>query len=137
MMPISALPESTQQTLRSTLNLHDATSVVKELIDNALDARATNITVEVSPNALDVIQVKDNGSGIGLEDRTLLCKNGFTSKIRNLSDLAELGGKHLGFRGEALASIAHLCESLNFTTRVDGETVGTALKFDAGGRLMR
>ena len=136
-MPIAALSEDTVCAITSSLVLNDAISAVKELIDNALDSRATNITIEISANTLDIIQVKDNGSGIGLEDRQLLCKRGHTSKIRTLEDLNELGGTSLGFRGEALASVAELSESLIFTTRVEGEPVGTLLKFDAKGKLIR
>ena len=135
-MPIEALPESTSRVIGSTLVLNDAKSVVKELVDNALDARATAISVEISQNTLDVIQVKDNGSGIGVEDRQLLCKRGCTSKIRSLDDLSRLGGSYLGFRGEALASIAELSHSVTITTRVDGEMVGTALTMDAA-RMLR
>lgn len=136
-MPIAALSDDTVCAITSSLVLNDAISAVKELIDNALDCRATNITIELSANTLDIIQVKDNGSGIGLEDRQLLCKRGHTSKIRTLEDLTELGGTSLGFRGEALASVAELSESLTFTTRVEGELVGTLVKFDAKGKLIR
>ena len=136
-MPIAALSENAARAICSSLVLDDAISVIKELIDNALDSHATNIVIEISANTLDIIQVKDNGAGIGIEDRQLLCKRGFTSKIRTLEDLAQLGGTFLGFRGEALASIAELSESIAFTTRVDGETVGTKMKFDSKGKLTR
>lgn len=136
-MPIVALSDAAARAICSTLVLNDTLSVIKELIDNALDSHATNITIEISANTLDIIQVKDNGGGIGLEDRQLLCKSGFTSKIRTLEDLSQLGGTSLGFRGEALASIANLSDSVTFTTRVDGETVGTLIKFDSNGKLIR
>lgn len=136
-MPIVALSDSAARAISSTLVLNDAISVIKELIDNALDSHASNITIEISANTLDIIQVKDNGGGIGVEDRQLLCRCGFTSKIRTLEDLFQLGGTFLGFRGEALFSIANLSDSVTFTTRVDGETVGTLLKFDPHGKLTR
>jgi DNA mismatch repair ATPase MutL len=101
-MPIAALPQETTRLICSTLALTDTTSVIKELIDNALDARADSISVEISANTLDIIQVKDNGTGIDIQDRLLLCKRGHTSKIRTIEDLASLGGSSLGFRGEAL-----------------------------------
>ena len=136
-MPIAALPARTAAIIISTLVLTDAAAVVKELVDNALDAGATIITVELSANTLDVIQVKDNGSGIGVEDRQLLCRYGCTSKIRSVNDLEVLGGSSLGFRGEALASIASVSESVFITTRVDGETAGCTLQFDVSGKLVR
>lgn len=136
-MPIAALSKDASDSITSTLVLNDAISVIKELIDNALDAHATNIIIEISANTLDIIQVKDNGAGIGVEDRQLLCRRGYTSKIRTLEDLAQIGGTFLGFRGEALASVAGLSESLTFITRVDGEIVGTRLEFDSNCKLIR
>jgi DNA mismatch repair ATPase MutL len=136
-MPIVPLPDSTVRAIGSSLVLNDACSVVKELVDNALDAIATSITVEISLNALDIIQVKDNGQGIGIEDRQLVCKRGCTSKIRTFEDLDKLGGSFLGFRGEALASVAELSEAVALTTRVDGEVVGTTLKFGRDGSLQK
>ncbi|KAK5026339.1 hypothetical protein LTR13_010121 [Exophiala sideris] len=134
-MTIEALPENTTRALGSSLVLNDAKSVVKELVDNALDSRATTISVEIANNTLDIIQVKDNGTGIDIQDRQLLCKRGCTSKIRTLDDLARLGGSFLGFRGEALWSIAELSRDVVVTTRVDGEVVATSLKYAASGML--
>ena len=136
-MPIVHLPDSTVRAIGSSLVLNDACSVVKELVDNALDAVATSVTVEISLDALDIIQVKDNGQGIGVEDRQLVCKRGCTSKIRTFEDLDKLGGSFLGFRGEALASVAELSEAVALTTRVDGEVVGTTLKFGRDGSLQK
>ena len=134
-MPIEALPESTTRTLGSSLVLNNARSVVKELVDNALDARATAISVEIATNTLDVIQVKDNGTGVDVQDRQLLCKRGCTSKIRTIQDLGRLGGTFLGFRGEALASIVELSEAVIVTTRVDGEVAGSSVKYSALGMI--
>ena len=136
-MPIAPLPDSTIRAIGSSLVLNDACSVVKELVDNALDAIATSITVEISLDTLDIIQVKDNGHGIRVEDRHLVCKRGCTSKIKTFEDLDELGGSFLGFRGEALASVVELSEAVALTTRVDGEVVGTTLKFGRDGSLQK
>jgi DNA mismatch repair ATPase MutL len=136
-MPIALLPDSTVRAIGSSLVLNDACSVVKELVDNALDAIATSITVEISLDTLDIIQVKDNGHGIRVEDRHLVCKRGCTSKIKTFEDLDELGGSFLGFRGEALASVVELSEAVALTTRVDGEVVGTTLKFGRDGSLQK
>ncbi len=134
-MPIEALPKDTTRAIGSSLVLTDAKSVVKELVDNALDARATAISVEISANTLDVVQIKDNGTGIGAQDRQLLCKRGCTSKISTIEDLERLGGTFLGFRGEALASIVELSQAVVISTRVDGEIAGTAIKYDISGMI--
>ncbi|KAM5441925.1 hypothetical protein MferCBS31731_003188 [Microsporum ferrugineum] len=105
-MPIVALGESTIRAIGSASALPDPSSVAKELLDNALDAGATSIFVEISVNTLDIIQVKDNGSGIQPADRSLACKQNYTSKIQTKEDLNNINGKSLGFRGQALASIA-------------------------------
>jgi DNA mismatch repair ATPase MutL len=136
-MPIAPLPDSTVRAIGSSLVLNDACSVVKELIDNALDATATSVTVEISPDTLDIIQVKDNGHGISVEGRQLVCKRGCTSKISAFEDLDKLGGSSLGFRGEALASVAELSEAVALITRVDGEVVGTTMKFSKDGSLQQ
>ena len=134
-MPIKPLSDSDIRAIGSSLVLNDARSVIKELIDNALDAHATTVSVEISPNTVDIIQVKDNGTGISNEDRDLLCKRGCTSKIRTIQDLDNLGGTSLGFRGEALASVVGLSDAVLVMTRIDGELVGSALKFGAKGLL--
>ena len=136
-MSIAPLSLSTARILTASVALNDAVSVVKELVDNALDAAASTITIEISTNTIDIIQVKDNGRGIGIEDRQLLCKKGCTSKIRTIDDLNTLGGRSLGFRGEALASMANSSDAVIVTTKIEGEGVGTALKFGANGKIIR
>jgi DNA mismatch repair protein MutL len=132
---IAALPASTTRQLGSGQVLVDPSSVVKELIDNALDARAKSIFVDVSLNTIDSIQVKDDGHGIASEDRALACRRYCTSKIRDIHDLKEVGGKWLGFRGEALASLAGMSQILLVTTRVEGEPVAVMLKYGKDGEL--
>ena len=91
-MPIVALPQTTVRAIGSTSVISDPCSVVKELIDNCLDASATSIQVELTQNTLDVIQVKDNGHGIPTEDHSNVCKHTFTSKIQTVDDLKNVGG---------------------------------------------
>ncbi len=136
-MPIAALPANTVRAIGSSQVLTDPCSVVKELIDNALDARATSIFVEISVNTLDVIQAKDNGYGIGPEDREMACRRYCTSKIRNLEDLKDVGGRSLGFRGEALASAAEMSGSVVVMTRIEGEAVAVSLKASRNGEVER
>lgn len=133
---IAALPATTVRQLGSSNVLRDPSSVVKELIDNALDARTNAIFVDISGNILDSIQVKDTGHGISAEDRPLVCRRYCTSKIRDFQDLEEIGGKWLGFRGEALASMAEMSGTLEVTTRSEGEPVAVKLRYGRDGELI-
>ncbi|KAI5272493.1 hypothetical protein E4T47_04252 [Aureobasidium subglaciale] len=132
-MSIHALPQAAVRTIRSGQALTDPISVVKELVDNALDARASNITVEISTNTLDLIQVKDNGHGIAPTDRPLVAKPYCTSKLKDEKDLALVGSSYLGFRGEALSSTLEMSGEMTITTRVEGESVATAIKLNQNG----
>lgn len=132
---IRPLPSTTVQHIGSSHVIVDPSSVMKELIDNALDARATSIFVDISANAIGMIQVKDTGQGIPTVDRPLVCRRYCTSKIRDFHELREVGGKWLGFRGEALANIAEVSGSIQVFTRVEGEPVAVLLKFGRNGAL--
>ena len=136
-MPITALPLNAIQAIGSLQVLTDPASMVKELLDNAIDGRATRIFIELSANTLDDIRVKDNGHGIAPDDRAMMCTRHCTSKIRNLHDLEVVGGQSLGFRGEALASAAEMAGILTVTTRIEGEATAAELKFDRGGQISR
>lgn len=136
-MPITALPQHTVRAIGSTSVITDPCSIVKELLDNALDASASTVFVEISQNTVDVIQVKDNGHGISSEDHAVVCKRTFTSKIQTINDLRNIGGTSLGFRGEALASAAEMSGSLNVITRVASEMVGSSIKYGRNGEMIR
>ena len=136
-MTIAPLPKDTIRKLGSTQALTDSASLVKELVDNALDARASAVFIEVSTNTLDIIQVKDNGHGIAPNDRQVVCQRYCTSKIGDLADLDGIGGASLGFRGEALASAAEMSGAFFLTTRVEGEAVAVKLNVDKRGGKFR
>lgn len=91
--------------------------------------------MEISSNALDVIQVRDNGYGIAPVDRNLVCKRYCTSKITSFEDISKIGGQSLGFRGEALASAAEMSGSLIVSTRVEGESTAASLKISRQGAI--
>jgi DNA mismatch repair protein MutL len=133
-MAITALPKATIQLLNSAQVLTTPTSLVKELIDNALDAKATSIDIIISPNTLDKIEVRDNGHGIRPDDLDALGRRGHTSKLRSFDELRLLGGITLGFRGEALASAVQLGE-VSITTKTEGEPVATKVKLKAVGGI--
>ena len=136
-MSIATLPAQTVHAIGSGQVLTDSASVVKELVDNALDAHATSITIEISANALDVIQVKDNGHGIAPADHGLVCKRYCTSKIKDMDDLAKIGGASLGFRGEALASAVEMSGGVVLSTRVAGEATGVTLQVSHNGEVVK
>ncbi len=104
-------------------------SVVKELTENALDAGATAVTIEIKEGGLSLIRITDNGSGINASEvRTAFLRHA-TSKIRNASDLMKLTS--LGFRGEALSSIASIAKVEVLTKTADAFT-GTRYLIEGG-----
>jgi DNA mismatch repair protein MutL len=107
-------------------------SVVKELIENSLDAGATRVQVDVEAGGRKLIQVTDNGSGMVRDDALLAFERHATSKLKNDEDLLSIAT--LGFRGEALPSIASVSR-LRLETREASEAGGTVIEI-AGGRIL-
>ena len=109
-------------------------SVLKELVENAIDAGATDVRVELIDGGKELISVSDNGEGMNREDAEMCIKRHATSKIRSADDLFNVAT--MGFRGEALASISSVSKFCIQTRQKDG--VGTKLDFDDKGmRLSR
>ncbi|GAO15108.1 hypothetical protein UVI_02048330 [Ustilaginoidea virens] len=106
-------------------------ALVKELIDNAIDAKATAIEVIVSSNTIDRISVKDNGTGIDMDDFSCLGRRAHTSKLRDLSELATIVSKTLGFRGEALASINSMADVVIITKKA-GDPIAWRVELTQG-----
>ncbi len=104
-------------------------SVVKELVENAIDAQATAITVEIKNGGIDYIRITDNGTGIPAEDVLLAFERHATSKISVQEDLTHI--ETLGFRGEALASIAAVAQ-VEISTRERGAQTGMRVRIEAG-----
>jgi DNA mismatch repair protein MutL len=104
-------------------------SVVKELVENALDAGARRISIAVELGGKKLIRVEDDGDGMDPEDARLAIERHATSKIRRADDLGAI--RTLGFRGEALPSIASVSH-FTLRTRAGGTTAGTEIKVNAG-----
>jgi len=104
-------------------------SVVKELVENALDAQATRIKVAIEHGGIDLVHVTDDGRGMDRDDATLALERHATSKIRKKEDLFALGT--FGFRGEALPSIASVAK-LRLRTRVRGAGEATEVVAEGG-----
>ena len=108
-------------------------SVVKELLENSLDAGATRIRVEIEAGGRKLIRIVDNGHGMGRDDALLAFERHATSKLRSSDDLLSIAT--LGFRGEALPSIASVAR-VSLETRAAEDEVGTVMEI-AGGNLLR
>ncbi len=104
-------------------------SVVKELLENAVDAGASKVTVEIRDGGMTFLRVTDNGCGMAAEDARTAFQRHATSKLRTAEDLAAIGT--MGFRGEALAAIASVSR-IQLLTKTPGSLSGTSLHLEAG-----
>ena len=104
-------------------------SVVKELLENAVDAGASKVTVEIRDGGMTFLRVTDNGCGMSAEDARTAFKRHATSKLRTAEDLAAIAT--MGFRGEALAAIASVSR-IDLMTKTAGSLSGVSLHLEAG-----
>ena len=126
---IQLLPDSVANQIAAGEVIQRPASVIKELMENSVDAGATEINVLVVDAGKTSIQVVDNGSGMSVTDARLAFERHATSKIRKAEDLFSL--HTMGFRGEALPSIASVAQVTLKTRRAD-DTVGTTLRIEGG-----
>lgn len=129
---IQLLDEQTINKIAAGEVVERPSSVVKELVENAIDAGATEITIEVEGGGEELIRVSDNGKGMTREDAQLAVLRHATSKIRSADDLTQV--LSLGFRGEALASISAVSK-FTLQTRQEGDALGTELVIEGGTLL--
>jgi DNA mismatch repair protein MutL len=128
-MPIRLLPIDVSSKIAAGEVIERPASVVKELLENSLDAGATEITVELTAGGIDEIRVVDNGSGIPADEVELAFERFATSKLTLAEDLELV--QTLGFRGEALPSVAAVSE-VEIVTRAAGEDQGTRAELSGG-----
>ena len=133
MATIKAIDAPSVHKIQSGQVIVDLCSVVKELVENSLDADATSIEVRFKNHGLDSIEVQDNGSGISPSNFETVALKHYTSKLSNYDDLSRL--QTFGFRGEALSSLTALSNFHITTARAGESPKGTRLDFEVSGKL--
>ena len=126
---VRALPESVANRIAAGEVVERPASVVKELLENAIDAQATRIQVRIVAAGRRTIEVIDNGHGMSEQDALLAIDRHTTSKIRRAEDLDNI--VTMGFRGEALASIAAVSR-FELVTRRERDNAGTRIRVEGG-----
>ena len=104
-------------------------SVIKEMVENSIDAGANNINVEIKNGGISYIRITDNGKGIEKDDMEIAFERHATSKIRTATDLEYV--KSMGFRGEALASIAAI-SNVEMISKTNNSVIGNKIVVEAG-----
>src|SRR5512147_2497266 len=128
---IRLLPEQVANQIAAGEVIERPASVVKELVENALDAQATRVSIEIQAGGRSMVRVIDDGVGMSRDDALLCLERHATSKIRRAEDLCAIGT--MGFRGEALPSIASVSRFTLITRERDsGDAEGTEVIIHGG-----
>ena len=128
-MPIRILPPDISNKIAAGEVVERPASVVKELVENAIDAESTNINIEIRAGGKRIISVSDNGAGMSREDALIAIERHATSKISTVDDLETI--QTFGFRGEALPSIASVSQ-FELLTRTPDAVEGTKISVEGG-----
>jgi DNA mismatch repair protein MutL len=131
---IKILPDNLASKIAAGEVVQRPESVVKELLENSIDANATSIEVLIKQAGKSLIQVCDNGTGMTEEEALLCIQKHATSKISSMEDLESI--KTLGFRGEALSSIAAVCQ-LEIKTETRDSEIGTFIKIENENEIIK
>ena len=134
MPEITLLSQETIDKIAAGEVVERPSSVVKELVENAIDAKATAVTVEIKEGGISFIRITDNGCGIERAQVPLAFLRHSTSKIKSVEDLMSITS--LGFRGEALSSIAAVSQ-VELITKTYGELTGTRYVIEGLGYVSR
>jgi len=132
MNKIKVLPDNLANQIAAGEVVERPASVIKELVENAIDANGTRLQIDIELGGRRLMKVTDNGEGMTRDDAVLAFERHATSKIKTLEDLAAIGT--LGFRGEALASIASVAK-VDLTTKREEDAIATRVSVE-GGRLV-
>src|SRR5215213_9195764 len=132
MNKIKILPDNLANQIAAGEVVERPASVIKELLENSIDAGAKRIQIDVELGGRRLMRISDDGEGMFRDDAILAFERHATSKIKTLEDLTAINT--LGFRGEALASIASVAK-VELVTKTEGETAATRVLIE-GGRLI-
>lgn len=127
---IAQLPDSTIRLIAAGEVITRPFNVVKELLENSIDAGSTNVRINIEQGGVKLIEIRDNGHGIARADAQLLCSRYATSKINSAEDLTTIST--FGFRGEALASISEMADVEVKTFNMKVDNIGWLAKYKGG-----
>src|SRR3954452_9261332 len=130
---IRLLPDHVANQIAAGEVVERPASVVKELVENALDAQATRVSVEIQAGGRSLVRVTDDGTGMSRDDALLCLERHATSKIQKAEDLAAIAT--MGFRGEALPSIASVSRFTLTTRDRDGDSAEGTQVIINGGKI--
>ncbi|CAN8004693.1 unnamed protein product [Ixodes hexagonus] len=133
MRSLKKLEPGTARLLHSTQSISSVHAVVKEIVENSLDAGASNVVVKLADYGLERIDILDNGRGVAEEDLPLLVLSGYTSKITSEADLQSL--QTYGFRGQALAAILAVAR-VTIASGTKNQELGLSLVYDHHGNIV-